>query len=280
MAKYLDETGLAYFWAKIKEKLSNKADTSSVPTKTSDLTNDIGFITAKDVPDGAAASTTTPKMDGTATVGSEMAFARGDHIHPTDTSRLATNGDAKDTTVTFTAASSRDAIATGEKLSVMMGKIAKYLADFGSLAFKSTVTKADLTPGVQASLEKADSALQSFTETDPTVPAWAKAASKPSYTASEVGALPSSTHIPSTVAELTDSADYAKKSDLTNVYKYNGSVETVDDLPGSGNTAGDVYNVEATDMNYAWNGTAWDPLGQIFSIARIENKDIDTVVSA
>ena len=30
-------------------------------------------------------------------------------------------------------------------------------------------------------------------ETDPTVPAWAKASSKPSYTASEVGALPSST---------------------------------------------------------------------------------------
>ena len=32
--------------------------------------------------------------------------------------------------------------------------------------------------------------LTSFTETDPTVPAWAKAATKPSYTAAEVGALP------------------------------------------------------------------------------------------
>lgn len=32
--------------------------------------------------------------------------------------------------------------------------------------------------------------LTSFTETDPTVPAWAKAASKPTYTAAEVGALP------------------------------------------------------------------------------------------
>ena len=29
--------------------------------------------------------------------------------------------------------------------------------------------------------------LTSFTETDPTVPSWAKASSKPSYTASEVG---------------------------------------------------------------------------------------------
>ena len=33
------------------------------------------------------------------------------------------------------------------------------------------------------------------TETDPTVPSWAKQSSKPTYTASEVGALPSSTEI-------------------------------------------------------------------------------------
>jgi hypothetical protein len=31
--------------------------------------------------------------------------------------------------------------------------------------------------------------LTSYTETDPTVPAWAKAASKPTYTAAEVGAM-------------------------------------------------------------------------------------------
>ena len=35
-----------------------------------------------------------------------------------------------------------------------------------------------------------------YTETDPTVPSWAKAASKPSYTASEVGALPDTTVVP------------------------------------------------------------------------------------
>lgn len=34
--------------------------------------------------------------------------------------------------------------------------------------------------------------LTSYTETDPTVPSWAKASSKPSYTASEVGAVPTS----------------------------------------------------------------------------------------
>ena len=34
-------------------------------------------------------STTSPKMDGTASVGSETKVARGDHVHPTDTSRAS-----------------------------------------------------------------------------------------------------------------------------------------------------------------------------------------------
>ena len=38
--------------------------------------------------------------------------------------------------------------------------------------------------------------LTSYTETDPTVPAWAKASTKPTYTAAEVGALPDTTVIP------------------------------------------------------------------------------------
>ena len=68
--------------------ITNKAVDISVPTKTSDITNDSGFITTSDIPEGAAASTTTPKMDGTATVGTELAFARGDHIHPSDTTKV------------------------------------------------------------------------------------------------------------------------------------------------------------------------------------------------
>lgn len=49
------------------------------------------FLTSEDVPEGASASGTTPKMDGTAAVGTETSFARGDHVHPTDTSRAASS---------------------------------------------------------------------------------------------------------------------------------------------------------------------------------------------
>jgi len=68
--------------------ITNKAVDVTVPTKTSDLTNDSGFITTGDIPEGAAASTTTPKMDGTAAIGTELAFARGDHVHPSDTTKV------------------------------------------------------------------------------------------------------------------------------------------------------------------------------------------------
>ena len=103
------------------------------------------------------------------------------------TNKLDKDGDGSNVTVAFTAASTRNNIATGEKLSVLFGKIAKWFADLGSLAFKSTVAKSDLASDVQTSLGKADSALQSYTETDPTVPEWAKEETKPSYSKSEVG---------------------------------------------------------------------------------------------
>lgn len=58
----------------------------------------------------------------------------------------------------------------------------------GILAAKNTVAKSDLESSIQISLDKADSALQSYTETDPTVPAWAKNSTKPTYTATEITA--------------------------------------------------------------------------------------------
>jgi hypothetical protein len=65
----------------------------------------------------------------------------------------------------------------------------------GATAYQKPSTgipSTDMSSDVQTSLGKADTALQSFTETDPTVPSWAKASHKPFYTASEVGAVPTS----------------------------------------------------------------------------------------
>lgn len=82
------------------------------------------------------------------------------------TDYVAPNGDGSNVTAAFTAASTRANIATGEKLSVLFGKIAKWFTDLGSLAFKSTVAKSDLASDVQTSLNRADNALQYVSKSD------------------------------------------------------------------------------------------------------------------
>lgn len=56
--------------------------------------------------------------------------------------------------------------------------------------------------------------------------------------------------------------DSAISTAITSAYKYKGSVATYQDLPASGNTTGDVWDVQTDGMNYAWTGTGWDALGQ------------------
>ena len=70
---------------------------------------------------------------------------------------------------------------------------------------------------------------------------------------------------------------YALKSDLTAVYKYKGSKATVSALPSSGNTQGDVWDVSETGMNYAWNGSAWDALGTIYTPDIITDAAVDAI---
>ena len=54
----------------------------------------------------------------------------------------------------------------------------------------SNVTANITVPTKISELTNDSSFISSYTETDPTVPSWAKASTKPSYTASEVGAVP------------------------------------------------------------------------------------------
>lgn len=84
--KFLDSTGITTLVAKLKTIFAFKRD---IPIQTSDLINDSGFISSytTTIP---TASTTNPSMDGMASYGSGTAYARSNHVHPTDTSRQAT----------------------------------------------------------------------------------------------------------------------------------------------------------------------------------------------
>ena len=68
---------------------------------------------------------------------------------------------------------------------------------------------------------------------------------------------------------------------ISSVYKYKGSVSTYADLPSTGLTVGDVYNVESTGDNYAWTGTAWDKLAGTVDLSSYYTKtETNTLLSA
>lgn len=109
---------------------------------------------------------------------------------------LPKTGDGSNVTAAFTAATNRTNISTGEKLSVIFGKIAKWFADLGSAAFRaatgsitqgstdlvesgavytglsgkyakpaSGIPASDLAAAVQSSLSRADSAVEYTAQT-------------------------------------------------------------------------------------------------------------------
>lgn len=61
-------------------------------------------------------------------------------------------GEAGEMVAKLSPSASRENIVNGEKLSVMLGKIAKWFADLNSLAFKDKVSKFDLDSSVQSML--------------------------------------------------------------------------------------------------------------------------------
>ena len=109
--KYLDSDGLLYLWQKIKNLFTLKADsvasiTRSGTTFTAKNSSGTSLFTFDQQDNTATKTSTTPLMDGTAAIGSETAYAAGDHVHPSDTSRVPTtrtvNGHALSTDVTVT----------------------------------------------------------------------------------------------------------------------------------------------------------------------------------
>lgn len=115
--------------------------------------------------------------------------------------------------------------ATGvHSFDVMDGQGGGVTTDYNELANKPAINAVALTgnkslselgiaaagdiPTKTSDLTNDAGYITGYTETDPTVPAWAKATNKPSYTAAEVGALPDDTEITSpTVTVLTPAGD-------------------------------------------------------------------------
>lgn len=74
--------------------------------------------------------------------------------------------------------------------------------------------------------------------------------------------------LPTTKAVLDYLKNYAKKSDISAVYKYKGTKTNYSELTTSGNNTGDVWNITNADTanhikagdNVVWDGSKWDNL--------------------
>ena len=272
------------------------AAAADIPTATSQLTNDSGYITSAAVPTKVSALENDAAYITSAAIPTKVSAFTNDAgyltAHQDITGKLDKTGDGSNVTTTFTQASERANIVTGEKLSTIMGKIAKYFADLKTVAF--TGKYSDLT-GLPTIPTVTNDLTNELKEQYDAAYAHSQVAHAPADAEKNVivgvqvngadVAVDGSTRkanitVPTTVAQLSDASNYALKTDLASVYKFMGNVANEAALPASGNEVGHVYNCEDTGMNFAWNGTAWDNLGQVFTIDAITNAEIDAIIAA
>lgn len=286
---YLSQTGFTYFWGKLEGILDNKVETTDprltdarTPTAHThgNISND-GKVTADGaMGNGAALLFTT--ADGTVTK-ANVAFTGG------TTNFLREDGTfaAPPTVDEMTGATGSAAGTGGTVPAPQQGQQTYYLTGAGTWAAPNWLTE---HPTISMGSDDTDTATPDFGATFTAVGAIEKDANGhvtkvttrtvtvPNAAASGSAAGLMSAADKTKLDAFQEAANYALKSDVTSVYKYKGSVENEAALPNSDQTVGDVYDVKDTGMNYAWNGTAWDPLGQKMEISAIDNGTIDSIM--
>ena len=85
--------------------------------------------------EGNAKLTGSPTAPTPGTSDNSTRIATTAFVNSFNSTKLERNGDGSNVTASFTAASSRTNISTGEKLSVIFGKIAKFFSDLKTVAF-------------------------------------------------------------------------------------------------------------------------------------------------
>lgn len=86
--------------------------------------------------------------------------------------------------------------------------------------------------------------------------------------------------LPTAKAVLDYLKNYAKKSDISAVYKYKGTKTNYSELTTSGNNIGDVWNITNADTanhikagdNVVWDGSKWDNLSGIVDLSNYLQK--------
>lgn len=140
------------------------------------------------------------------------------------------------------------------------------------LAEKADKTELPTVPSVVSAFTNDAGYLTEYTETDPTVPAWAKEPTKPQYSASEIGALPDDTEIPIfTNKEVLDKISAEKVADwdeaVTTAHTHDN--KTILDKFTESDEGEVLYKGKQIASGNLWSGTKEE-------FDTIEDKDPDT----
>lgn len=246
------------------------------------------FLTSADVPEGASASTTTPAMDGTATAGTETSFARGDHVHPSDTSRVPTTRkiNGLDLTVDRNLVTEGSDVTTGGKtieFATPTGTMHAYDAD--AIDGKMTKVGQQLaqvyvpkTTTVNGNALSGDITLDA--DDVSAIPTSAKGAASgvcPLNASSKID----STYLPSYVDDVIEAYARSGQTALSQNWLATGSATGTVITPETGK----IYILMADSGDYAantqfrWSGTTYVKMAD-GGVSSITNAEIDTIVAA
>ena len=186
---YLDNTGVATLAAKlaVKVQAAIQAATVDFTGATSSAAGAHGFVPAPSAGDQGKLL----RGDGTWTNGYVASFnGSTGAITYTETDPTVPSWAKASSKPSYTA-SEVGAVPTSRKVNgkALSADITLSASDVGALSSSTTI------PSKTSDLTNDSGFITGYTETDPTVPSWAKAASKPSYTASEVGAVPTTREV-------------------------------------------------------------------------------------
>ena len=307
--KYLDENGLLYFWQKIKTLFVTDVTYDSTNRKiqkakagtTSDVVTLSTVATSGSyedlsnkptIPEGVAKSTTTPKMDGTASAGSEMKFAAGDHVHPSDTSRVPTTRKINGLDLT----ADRNIIEQGNTVAQGGHTLSVYI---GGTDSEHTHTVYD-KDAVDEMFDYANEVMaQTFVPKTTTVNGNALSGDI-TLDADDVSAIPTSAkgaasgvcpldanskvasqYLPSYVDDVVEAYARSGQTALSQSWLATGSATGTVITP----EAGKIYILMADSGDYAantqfrWSGTTYVKMAD-GGVSSITNSEIDTIVAA
>lgn len=264
---YLDRDGLEYFYLKLRPVINSKAD------------NALATTTAN----GLMSATDKAKLDGIGSGANQYtlpvasASTLGGIKVGTNLSINASTGVLSATDTTYSVFSTSEnglvpkASASGDTSKFLRGDGTWQAANNYSLPTASASVLGGIKVGTNLSISNG---VLSATDTTYSPATTSNNGLMSAADKTKLDGLPTNATLAST---------YAKKSDITTLFSFKGSVASQSNLPtASASTLGHVYNVTDTGMNYVGiqDGSTykWDAFGSVFSISDITNAQIDAII--